>query len=173
MAPEINVPDLMQAVEGWRAWGVPQGLPPFGLAPKLYSVTNYGRGGHHPEGGGYAWKAREAAEATCPVREDHNGRCPVESCTCGFYTALSLEHLMTMAYHRYDADAHGMFRVIGQVANWGKVIEGTLGWRSQYAYPTQLFVPFEAWRLAKPLSEAYGVPVRLQNILNITTAEEA
>lgn len=163
----MQAPDFHETVEGWRAWGVPVTPPPFGVAPKLTSVTTMGSADRRTAP---VWEPRKAAEAVCPKNGSHEP--PHEPCSCGFYSAKSLDHLMSMTYHVYDADGRGMFRVIGQVANWGKVIEGSKGWRAQFSYPVQLFVPFEAWRLVKPLSEAYGVPVRLQNILNITTTEE-
>jgi hypothetical protein len=55
--------------------------------------------------------------------------------------------------------------VLGQVANWGKVIEGTQGWRAELAYPVKLWVPFEAWKIAQALEAGYGVPVGLKNYL--------
>ena len=148
---DFEPPDLAGTVEGWRAWGVPAALPPFGTAPKLYSLT-------HRQ---FFWDPRQASEAEC-------GRCkaiPGETCSCGFYSAKTLEHLKSMGYHTYDAERDGEFHVVGQVANWGKVIEATSGWRSQFSYPARLYVPFEAWELAKPLSRAYGVPVTLANNL--------
>jgi hypothetical protein len=56
--------------------------------------------------------------------------------------------------------------VVGQLANWGRVIEGSQGWRAEFAYPAVMFIPFEAWRLRRPLMRAYGVPVKLLNLLD-------
>lgn len=155
LVPDANlkVPDLSEATEGWRAWGIPAKIPPFGIAPKLHSVTHI-----------YFWHPRRASRAECKRSTEH---VPGEHCSCGFYSAKSLEHLTSMAYHFYDADSKGMFHVIGQVANWGKVIEGSQGWRAEYGYPLKLWVPYEAWELAEPLSEAYGVPVELKNTLGL------
>ncbi len=74
-------------------------------------------------------------------------------------------HLTGNSYHRYDGERGGKYCVIGRVANWGKVVEGTLGWRAELAYPLELFVPFEVWKLVEPLHETYGVPVQLLNFL--------
>jgi hypothetical protein len=98
---------------------------------------------------------------------------PNEHCTCGFYSAKTYDHLQSMTYHLYDAEANGMFHIAGRVANWGKVVEGTQGWRSEFSYPLELFVPFEAWRLCTPLESLYGVPSQLKNTLQSTTSEEA
>lgn len=158
--PEFQLPDIVGTVEGWRAYGVPTTLPKFGVPPKLYSPS------HDTS---YYWIPRKVSVAICDRTKVQNPEgCPdMEDHACGFYSAKSLEHLMTMSYHQYDAERNSMFHVIGRVANWGKVIEGSLGWRAQKSYPVELFVPFEAWGLAKALGESYGVPVRLKNILNI------
>ena len=152
----FRVPDIMGCVAGWRAWGVDKDVPDFGIAPKLRSVTF----------GAYYWSPRRVAEAECARCGEADGPgVPGESCTCGFYSAKTLEHLLSMSYHMYDADSNGCFHVVGQVANWGKVIEGSQGWRSQFSYPVKLYVPFEAWRLIKPLNKAYGIPCVLKNTL--------
>lgn len=149
---DFRAPDLIGTCEGWRAWGVPALKPRYGNPPKLYSVT-------HTR---YFWNPRQLSRAEC-------NRCgpdvPGENCSCGFYSAKTLAHLMGMAYHQYDAEASGFFHVVGQVANWGKVIECSSGWRAEKAYPVHLYIPFEAHHLALALKEAYGVPVSLKNIL--------
>ena len=149
--PDFRAPDLISAVEGWRVWRVDTAVPKYGTAPKMFSATR----------GGYYWTPKRVSTAQC-------GRCkenvPGENCSCGFYSANSLEHLLSMHYHQYDMD-NGNVMVLGQVANWGKVIVGTQGWRAANAYPVQLWVPFEAWTLAAPLEEAYGVPVGIKNYL--------
>jgi hypothetical protein len=92
---------------------------------------------------------------------------PDPKCGCGLYAARTLQHLAGMPYHLYYEDE---FVVLGEVALWGGVIPGTLGWRAQYGYPRRLLVPFEAWRLVKPLRDAYGVPVELSNTLALGEA---
>jgi hypothetical protein len=153
--PNFKAPDILGTVEGWRAWGVPKELPAFGVAPKLYSVTH----------ARFFWSPRKAALADCRHCGDD---VPGEHCSCGFYSAKSYEHLMSMGYHHYDAENGGYFHVVGKVANWGKVIEASQGWRAAKSYPVHLYVPYEAWHLAGPLRDAYGVPVNLKNILKPT-----
>lgn len=150
--PGFKAPDMLGAVEGWRVWQVPFKLAPY-ERPKLMSATF----------GGYYWHPRKFARAECSRCGDD---LPGENCSCGFYSAKSFEHLMTMHYHQYDlSTGNGNVMVLGKLANWGKVIEGTQGWRSEKAYPVKLWVPFEASHLAAPLKEVYGVPVELKNIL--------
>jgi hypothetical protein len=153
--PEFQAPDIVGHVEGWRAWSVGTKLPPFGVPPKLYSVTH----------AAYYWTPRRAAQAECICCENSASGVPGEHCTCGFYSAKTLEHLLSMGYHFYDADEMDRFQIVGKVANWGKVVEGTQGWRSQFSYPVALYVPFEAWKLAKALEASYGVPAKLLNVL--------
>jgi hypothetical protein len=158
----FQAPDLIEAVEGWRTWEVDPDLPEFGVAPKLRSVT-------HRE---YTWIPRQEARAVC-AREpdcdhqvDSDGQpigIPGENCMCGFYAAKTLEHLQGMGYIG-RVSRTGQVPVVGQLALWGKVIEGSQGWRAEKAYPVTLFVPFEHHRLARPLAKAFGVPVRLLNV---------
>jgi hypothetical protein len=168
---KLVVPKLKDAVEGWRAWKLETEIPPFGVPPKLYSATF-----------GYYWAPKRAAAAECGrgCDEPGMGGVPGEQCSCGFYSAKWLldsdadaqdphPGLMSLGYHLYEVDESkgGWWTVIGQIACWGKVIEGSHGWRSQYAYPVRLWLPFEAHELIKPLRQAYGVPVKLKNWLKV------
>ena len=69
-------------------------------------------------------------------------------------------------------------RVIGRVALWGEVVEGTRGWRASRGYPAELWVPqldgdgteiAELESIAIDLAD-YGVPVHVCDGL---TAREA
>jgi hypothetical protein len=151
----FQAPDLAQAVEGWRAWATDLEPPPYGVTPKLHSAT-----------WDYVWTPRVKARAHCGKGcEDSEFGLPGETCSCGFYSAKTLEHLRSMGYSRYNENS-GTITVVGQLACWGKVIEGSQGWRSEFAYPVKLYVPYEAHRLAKPLREGYGVPVKMLNLLD-------
>ena len=153
--PELELPDLDEAELGWRAWSVAYDLPRFGLPPKLYSATFKG----------YYWAPGRAAQAECK-KGCLPDNLPGRSCNCGFYAAKSAKHLLALGYaSRCHNIQGGKVGVIGEVAIWGKLIEGGQGWRSQYAYPTKLYIPFEASHLATPLAEAYGVDVALMNFI--------
>lgn len=147
---KFTAPDEMGCVEGWRAWRVDRELPDFGLPPKLHSVTY-----------GYYWSPRVKARAEC---HKCGPDVPGEHCTCGFYSAKTLDHLRSMGYHTYG-DV-GQVCVVGRLACWGKVVEGQQGWRTAFAYPAAIYVPFEYFRLAKPLAKAYGSQVKLLNLLD-------
>jgi hypothetical protein len=148
----FRAPEEVGVAEGWRVWQVKIELPAFGMPPKLESVTH-----------NYYWAPRQKARAIC--ERGCGSSVPGEHCTCGFYSAKTLEHLRSMHYPNYDLET-GYVAIAGKMANWGKVIEGSQGWRSEYSYPMRLYVPFEAFRLAKPLEVAYGVNVTLLNILD-------
>jgi hypothetical protein len=146
-------------VEGWRTWKVSRELPLYGSTPKLYSAT-----------WDYYWSPRVKARADCERCDKLNPETglmegvPGETCSCGFYSAKTLEHLRSMGY--IGACTNDQFvSVVGKLANWGKVIEGSQGWRAEFAYPVTVYLPFEAARLGPAIKKAYGVPVRLMNVL--------
>lgn len=145
----MDVPEMPGTIIAWRAWRVEGKLPDFGVPPRMYSVAH----------GDYFWPHRQHVEALCSKDQSH---VPGQGCSCGLYAAKSRSHLLSLGYPGY-AQPH--FTVIGEVAMWGKVIEGSKGWRAQYSYPRRLFVPYEAHHLVKPLMDGYGVPVRLDNWL--------
>jgi hypothetical protein len=163
------VPDVIGAAEGWRSFRVPCEPPRYGASPRLYSVSH----------SSYYWKPREVNVASC--RRHNSGQMrssgpggfvrgyhvpPGENCTCGLYSARTLPHLLSMGYHTY-APENGDFCVIGRVANWGKVVQGSQGWRAEKSYPLELWVPFEMGAtLGLKIRETYGVPVLLKNILS-------
>lgn len=77
---------------------------------------------------------------------DH-GDCPGEGCSCGIYAASELG----------GCPAAGRDEIMGKVKMWGKVVPGDKGWRAQYAFPSELYVPE---RLSShPALLAYGVPI--------------
>jgi len=79
---------------------------------------------------------------------------PEMRCFCGIYATKTLRHL----WRQFSLDYYGAY-AIGEVWLWGNVIEGTDGFRAQYAYPKQLFISSRAKRSAKSLRKTYGVPV--------------
>jgi len=150
--PEVGftIPDQIEVDIGWRAWGIDKDAT---TNPILKSIN-------HPAD----WTPREPMQAVCS-KEDHE--VPTSSCSCGLYTARTLPHLLSLPnkYHRYDVESSGLFGVIGKVAVWGEVLECSQGWRSSLGYPSELYLPFEAYHLADGLKDAYGVPVYLKNFL--------
>lgn len=153
--PATVAPDFSECMIGWRAWKLQVGASVVTVGG-VYAVSPQVRLGSVTYSGD--WGSRVAMEAACP----HRHVPPDPACSCGIYSAKTCKHLQSMNYHQYFTDA---YVVIGEVWLWGKVIEGTQGWRSQFAYPKRILLPFEAWRYRKALVDAYGVPVELANTL--------
>lgn len=147
-----DAPDMIDPVIGWRVWRVKTKLRP-GELPLLRSATF----------GGAIWEPGRTVAAVCPKGHKHGPPC-TGACGSGLYSAKDYWHLMGMSYPEYE-DADEEVMVLGECYFWGKVVEGTQGWRAEFGYPKRLWVPYEANRLAKPLREAYGVPVGMKNFL--------
>ncbi|MGI9659882.1 MAG: hypothetical protein ACR2OD_13310 [Gaiellaceae bacterium] len=64
---------------------------------------------------------------------------PAADCVCGIYGARAPQFARSLL----TAPAGGTvaYRVLGQVALCGRVVEAELGWRSAFGYPSNLYVP--------------------------------
>jgi hypothetical protein len=133
-------PDYIEPFIGWRAWGVAE------TASGIYLVSH----------GNTVWPRREPLIAACD-RKSHQP--PHPDCSCGIY-ALAVEDF---PYYDYDRESPFAYPVFGTIALYGVVVRGTRGYRAEKAWPTALFLAHRHYRLARPLREAYGVPVRLTN----------
>lgn len=80
------------------------------------------------------WVPGERIEATCTTR-DHGEEeiSPVESCSCGLYSFKTPHKLRTDNYLNQA--------VFAEVYYWGRVIEHSMGYRAQYAYPKKIYMP--------------------------------
>jgi hypothetical protein len=131
-APPVpaHSPDYVGTLTAWRGWSV--------CAGQLEAL-----------GCDYDWVPKTANRARC---QHENHTAPQMECGCGFWSFKTLE-LLTEALKGYVDTV----TVIGTVEIWGRVIECENGFRSEYAYPKEL------WALAEDmehLSWTYGVPVR-------------
>lgn len=140
----MKVPDAIDPAVGYRVWVVNDN--------RLYSLVHV-----------TLWEPGMRFDAFC--HKDHE--VPDKKCSCGTYAAATFAALFEMGYTKKS----GLFAartdedvIAGQVNLWGGVIPGKIGWRAQYAYPKKLLVPYSLYKLAKPLSKAYGVPYSLFNI---------
>jgi hypothetical protein len=127
------IPDVAEPVEAWRVWRV--GISDGSVVLKsLFSAT--------------VWEPTVPLAAVCSSVQRSRWRAwrvrahvhtaPALGCRCGIYgvqtVSAARQYLDCAPFpHRDD-------RVIGRVALWGDVVEGTLGWRASYAYPVELFV---------------------------------
>jgi hypothetical protein len=162
-----ELPLVAGEVIGWRAWGV---IATAGRRPRevrdpwLLSLF-------HEK----AWPRDDWLRAECQVlNEDRPTPDPCEEspgvgCHCGVYAARDRAQLAGL---RQFGQATGALytitrplTVIGECALAGRLIEGSRGWRASKGRVVRLFVPFEEWHVAGPLSEAYNVPVELDNVM--------
>jgi hypothetical protein len=127
-----DLPLYPEAIVGWRSWYVTDG--------RLSSLTF-----------DHKWPVGKELVARC---NETKHRPPYQRCGCGVYALKSLEILRRSSYFNGEC--------FGQVALWGKVIEGEDGYRAEFAYPKALYVSYLNYRLVEPLS-VYGVPVRVLN----------
>jgi hypothetical protein len=130
----LGVPDVPDAVLGWRTWRV--GRRAQRRAELIAPLA------------GSAWPARRPFVATCGS-PDHAP--PSEGCGCGLYAVADPRVL------EWGPSAH---EVLGAVALWGQVLEGTRGWRASHAYPRFVVTgPAIATEQRAALARRYGVPV--------------
>lgn len=145
---------------GWRVWRltVIEGEPR--LQSAVYSQV---------------WEPGVPVSATC-LRYSRSGEepheCPEQACSCGIHAATSTGGGPVLT--RYLSPPYTLmphmqqFRLVGEVALWGRVVEHTSGFRAAFAYPKRLFIPRQASEHASLLG-AYRVPVecvdRLADVL--------
>jgi hypothetical protein len=142
--PDVEIPDLVGPIIGWRAWSVER----IGAIARLRSVV-YDK---------TLWPPHRYLVATCDD-EGPDHVVPEEHCSCGIYAALNRSMLVEMAYGAYSARD---FKVIGEVALSGKVIIGEYGYRAAKARPVHLYVPRMLWRLQSALDD-YDVLIERTN----------
>jgi hypothetical protein len=132
-----RAPDFPAPVEGWRVWRV--GMLQARVVLKSLFV-------------GTIWEPTVPLAADCtqghrshwrPWRIEPNDHpSPELDCRCGIYAVRSVA-IARSYLERPDLLLRDE-RVIGRVALWGTVVEGTHGWRASRAYPLELFVPAPA-----------------------------
>lgn len=136
---------VAEALRGWRAWQVVDGRD----GPRLISWLH-----------GTAWPARRALEAAC---NRHGGR-PSLHHSCGIYAFDDYEQALayvqqpprgSQLFVRRPDRARGI--AVGVVSGWGRAVRHARGWRSQFAYPYDLYLVGGDQALARELAERYVV----------------
>jgi hypothetical protein len=159
------IPDLVEPIVGWRTWNAQSHQGNIFLGSLVWSEL------WHPG-------RRMGAECIGEARTTR-GRCcgkyftselPV-NCTCGIYAYRTYKELIEQRPCDQEFYRKPLWksRVIhGEVNLWGRVIQGKLAYRAQYAYPKQLlihaYLPEDVERcekLANYLGDLYKVPSRL------------
>lgn len=134
---EERTPDYVHTLTSWRGWKVKD--------RKLFGI------GKH-----FLWTPGKAFPSSCHDnyffdQDEHEA--PHNTCKCGYWSFRNLD-LLKKALHDYIKDVD----VVGTVEIWGRVVECENGYRSEFAYPKEL------WLLKtglEYLSYIYNVPVRV------------
>lgn len=141
-------PDYTECLTGWRIWDVEHGrLKSTGIVQSV-------------------WHPRLAVPATCQGHFSEDcGNSPSATCSCGWYSYKDARFLYDEAVEHIDRGFASWLRsdegydlVWGSVYVWGRVVECDNGWRSEFAYPKELWTLNPAHRV---LATAYGVPLHV------------
>ncbi len=145
-AERINGATYTQPILAWRMWkmnGDSLESLHFGLSP-------------------WSRKARWCAACCykCP-----KALLPQKHCTCGIYSRKDIDFAFWRSSRGSPslADPAGILgilpTVLGLVYLWGNIVEGTDGYRAQYAYPAKLFVVDNLYESEiTAIAKAYGIP---------------
>lgn len=126
---------------GWRVWHVRGNGDGYGLASWSRDAT---------------WPARERMEARCRRLLSQAHHAPRLGHRCGIYAVRTRE--LARALLDELPPLPGAV-ALGRVSLWGRVIENTLGWRAQYAYPYELELIGAPDGMATALRDRYAVDV--------------
>lgn len=131
---DAAVPDIPEAILGWRTWRVGRSAQRRAeLSAPLAQVL---------------WPARRPMVATCGSASHAP---PGDRCRCGLYAVADPG---TLEWGPSD------FEVLGVVALWGQIVEGSRGWRASHGYPRFLVTgPAVPGEQRAALARRYGVPV--------------
>jgi hypothetical protein len=118
-------PDYTECLTGWRTWKVEGG--------RLSS-----------SGVDYAWCPGIAIPAECKHDWGDKHDAPVKDCDCGYYSFKTREFMAGSVREIHDIFEastleEGMGIAFGPVYVWGRVVECENGWRSEYAYPKEIW----------------------------------
>jgi hypothetical protein len=127
------VPDYIAPLVAWRAWK---------------TVCIGGEWRLQALGKLNPWEPKKALEARCEAGRSHPS--PNKECSCGIWSFTSLDTLLSKV-DNYEV------KVLGQVSIWGRIVECEHGFRSQFAYPKELWLVDGSM---EQLGYIYGVPVR-------------
>ena len=121
----MEAPDYAAPIVGWRVWRVVRERDTLRLLSAVYDEV---------------WEPRREAVGEClAARAVAPHVAPDESCSCGIYAVRDVSNAARYLVGRNDPAV--VHRVIGLVALWGVVVEGSDGWRASRAYPLSLWVP--------------------------------
>lgn len=134
-----------EALEGWRAWQVVECKD----GPALASWWM-----------GTLWPTRRAMTSGCHA---HGSR-PAAHHVCGLHAFASHDDALAYAVAGQEqerlfalAPARALGVAVGRVSGWGRVVGHTHGWRSQFAYPFDLYLLAGDRSVARLIADRYAV----------------
>lgn len=134
-----------EPMRGWRAWQIVDGRDGPTLASWWLSTL---------------WRTRRELQAGCHM---HGSR-PAAHHACGIHAFADREDALAYVRSRRDGPmlfartpARSLGIAIGRVSGWGRVVRHTRGWRSQFAYPFDLYLLTGDRALARSLADRYAV----------------
>jgi hypothetical protein len=137
---------VSEVLRGWRAWQVLDSRD----GPVLASWWVHA-----------LWPARRPLESRCVI----HGPLPRAHHACGIHAFAAREQALDyldrsaaetpLLFVRRPQRALGL--VVGRVSGWGRAVAHTRGWRSQFAYPYDLYMIRGGKALARALADRYAV----------------
>jgi len=176
MMDEFRIPDKIgDPLVAWRAWRI--SMQAVDGKPELLLHSINQKQGDNP----FAWHPRKIMVGICNKAEpDHlASETPFESCGCGIHALDSPLFLAKAGYVSFIGPNREEF-IWGRISMWGKVIEGTTGIKSQYAYPKHFYirpdlnltystdkerVELDVWILRDILTQQWGIPTTVAKTL--------
>lgn len=141
---DFRVPDAIGSIVGWRTWRLLMPQPRNGLL--LQSV-------HTPT----FWFPESVHEAECLVERSLHPA-PSGDCTCGFYSLKNTDFIDD-PYTNVAGMNYSHMEIMGEVEIWGRIIEGEIGYRSQFAKIKSFSVSAGGYAVYAPHLEKYNVPI--------------
>ena len=160
----LSAPDYSEPAIGWRVWDVVDVRGELRLSSLLYPAV---------------WQPRREASAVCrrslaylPWERMALHEAPAVDCVCGIYGGA--RPIQAVAFLGLDGASGAVYRVLGRVSLWGRVVRAEAGSRAEFGYPEHIYVPepsararVRRWRRPPPATAVadalgdYGVPVEL------------
>lgn len=93
---------------------------------------------------------------------------PEKECRCGYYSHKKFPHALrefSSMWREYEEGRKHPVIAVGLTSIWGRTVEGTEGYRSQFAWPREVWVPIwssanRSWdKILTDLRNHYEIPV--------------
>ena len=147
--PTLEFSFSTEVQTGWRAWKIVDFERRGGVSESRLQAL-----GTSP-----IWEPYQPNVAMCTTQGTHEA--PWPTCRCGFWAFHKRESVEQSLFRDYGGEKG---KVLGQVALWGRVLECTMGYRGEYAYPQTLqFVEVDK-KTAAAVAELYGVPYSIVKV---------